>query len=221
MLVNNPHSQICHTSVFPEPVGLLWHVLRASSRLLPVSKAQVLLQLCPEEGQQNKKVKLKKKERKKRKKETNERTNWCFSLHCSWYLLNKCTEGSQNWYLNFKRGYWFNGQNHTSFIFRSLTASSASSSSVLTMKGQNPFMCFILKNETCGTLPSCFIRSRVQVLAVLAPRGIRVKSKHKSPKNKTNTSIQTNVIDERYRVCIGLKDRHLSHFNGHLSTTLN
>ena len=62
-----------------------------------------------------------------------------------------------------------------------LTASSGTSSSVLTTNGQNPLMCLILKNEIWGTLPSCFIKSRVQVLADFAPRGMRVRSSVRSP----------------------------------------
>ena len=62
-----------------------------------------------------------------------------------------------------------------------LTASSGTSSSVLTVNGQNPLMCLILKKEIWGTLPSCLSKSNVQVLADFAPRGMRVRSSVRSP----------------------------------------
>ena len=62
-----------------------------------------------------------------------------------------------------------------------LTASSGSSSSVLTMNGHQPFMCFILNIDTVGTEPSSFIRSIVHVFEALAPRGMRVRSMVRSP----------------------------------------
>lgn len=66
-------------------------------------------------------------------------------------------------------------------VERTLTASSISSSSVLTVNGQKPFMCLALKKDIWGTLPSCLSMSRVQVLALLAPLGMRVRSSVRSP----------------------------------------
>lgn len=80
-------------------------------------------------------------------------------------------------------------------VERTLTASSISSSSVLTVNGQKPFMCLALKKDIWGTLPSCLSMSSVQVLALLAPLGMRVRSSVRSPEQGGRQWVQTAKID--------------------------
>ena len=100
------------------------------------------------------------------------------------------------------------------YISNKLTASSISSSSVLTVNGQNPFMCLTLKKETWGTLPSCLSMSRVHVLALFAPRGMRVRSRVKSPKDsdKHTTGDIVRKKTQKYHFLARLWIVALNHF---------